>query len=214
MATTFVFDTFTGVDGTTLSAHTGEVGATWTKHPTSGADTMELESNKVRVSGSAAPVLYYASGLPPTAEYAVEATVSEATDETGTMGVAGRVDTVANTHYTARYESNLEQWELYKFVAGAATLLGSYVGDDPTSGPKLLRLVLRDALKEVYVEGVQRITSIDNVVTAAGRAGARGGLGSTGPGANLRLDTFSAFDLVVGGDTLGTDRIRARRTSW
>lgn len=211
--TTFVLDTFTGPDGTVLSAHVGEVGATWAKHPSYGADTMELESNKVRVSGSTAPTLYYASGVPPSAEYAVQGTVSELTDENGTMGVAGRISLAANTLYTARYESNLERWELYKFVAGAATLLGNYVGDDPGTGPKVVRLVLRDALKEVYVEGVQRITSTDNVITAAGLAGARGGLGTTGPTVNLRLDAFSAFDFAAEMLYETMDR-RSRATSW
>lgn len=51
--TTFVEDTFTGSDGTQLSAHTGETGATWSMLFSSNAAGLQIRSNKLRMPTTA-----------------------------------------------------------------------------------------------------------------------------------------------------------------
>jgi hypothetical protein len=69
-----VNDTLTGTNGTSLQSHTGEVGATWTKHPSSGAQDANIQSNRVYLeSPGGANVSYYASGALGSAEYGVQA---------------------------------------------------------------------------------------------------------------------------------------------
>lgn len=74
----FLTDTFTDTDGDELSlAHTGEVGATWTKQSGGGGNHLIISSNRACRNNAAASVWvrYTASGTPPTADYYAEAVV-------------------------------------------------------------------------------------------------------------------------------------------
>lgn len=191
----FVSDTFTGTAGTALASHTGEVGATWTVHPSYANDAVLTDANRVRVNGT--NVGYYASGVPATAEYDVSA-VFRAIDSSVTTGIGttGRMATAADTMYLLRPSAGV--WQLFKAVSGAFTLLGSYsqaltVGVDYT-----VKLEIRDAAKKVYIDGVERISSADNAITGAGRAGLRGGNAATNT-TGVHLDDFTATDAGGGG---------------
>jgi hypothetical protein len=122
---TFVNDTFSGATGGALSAHTGEVGATWTNHPSfSTADPVITAQNRVR--GPAAAALVYASGVPATADYSVQADVVARSAGSGSdCGPAGRI----NTSTADCYRSPLSGLTLFqqKIVGGSTTTLGSFV---------------------------------------------------------------------------------------
>jgi len=66
-SSTIVQDTFTGADGTSLGAHTGEVGATWTHMGTSAFDTLSANALLLAALDETA----YTSGTPGTADYSV-----------------------------------------------------------------------------------------------------------------------------------------------
>ncbi len=97
----FVTDSFTDTNGTLLSSHTGETGATldetfrvvWgAHHPGTSRTGSTGQSQRTRI-------LYYASGAPASADYDVEMDlVCVGTTDTGTaFGVLGRVATGAET---------------------------------------------------------------------------------------------------------------------
>ncbi len=99
----FVNDTFTDAAGTPLQNHTGESGASWTLHPTTPGSLLITSAGRVRFNTSSAPPIYYASGIPATAEYDVEADVYNASDVDEYHGIMGRVSTSENTGYVAGY---------------------------------------------------------------------------------------------------------------
>jgi len=108
-------DTFTGAAGTVLSSHTGELGATWTRH--SGTATLVL-SNENRIRKSGTPNGYYwASATPASVDYAVEADVHRKSGVTGDrVGVIGRYDSV-NSWYEASHDTTVG-WLLRKTADG------------------------------------------------------------------------------------------------
>lgn len=73
--TDFVNDTFTDTNGTLIAAHTGEVGATWTREYTFPDVQWEINGNALRrqdYAGGSFDSIIHASGTPPTANYYVE----------------------------------------------------------------------------------------------------------------------------------------------
>lgn len=194
----FVSDSFTDTDSTALQSHTGETGATWTKHASGlGADAI-INNNQLAFT-DAAGAEYYASGTPASAEYDVEADVVVVdTTRDSAVGVLGRVDTSALTWYLADHVGSLNQWRLFRRVNGSFTSLGSFSQDLTNATTYELKLEIRDAAKKLYVDGVERISNADDNVKPAGRAGVR--LDSTpGNTDGMRLDDFVATDLSVGG---------------
>lgn len=68
----FLYDTFTAANGTNITAHTGELGATNSYQP-AGAGTVLINDNAAYAS--AAPAYVITTGTPDTADYVVEAVV-------------------------------------------------------------------------------------------------------------------------------------------
>lgn len=189
----FVSDTFTDTNGTNLSSHTGEVGATWTKH-SSYTGNITIQSNRCvgPADGGDDITCYYASGSPTTAEYDVTATLIQTSDDAYSgCSVAGRISTSANTMYLVQRKTGAtDQWELYKIVAGSATLLGTWSEALANGDSRTVKLEIRNATKKLYVNGAERISSADNEITGAGKAGTRA------YGNDMELDDFSASDPV------------------
>jgi hypothetical protein len=184
----FVTDTFTDTDSTPLGSHTGETGASWTEHGSYVlANDPFITGNKLRSNVDGEMALWYASGTPLSAEYDVECEITMVTlGLARKAGVAGRIAAGANTFYFAWYNDFGSSWELLKMVAGASTLLGTYA---VAAGLQTytLKLEIRDATKKLFLDGVERISSSDNAIAAAGKAGV---LSNAGGGA--LFDNFSA----------------------
>lgn len=149
-------------------------GDPWVRHPTSET-TLVISGNAVAQAGSAIPdqsVLLYANKTLPSAEYTVKALVgTQPTDTFSSPGIIGRCDATAATYYEVTYDRVTSLWQLNKVVATTKTLLGSFSGDDPRLGVRAVQLVLSNALKSVIIDGVTRITSVDNAITTVGFAG-------------------------------------------
>jgi hypothetical protein len=167
----FVVDTFTAADGTLLAEHIGETGANWSSNPL-GDIAAIIEGNAARLQGTGNHrMVFYASGLPATAEYTVS-TPYWLAENTGNGGAIGRVATGAATMYFGARRSSDGKLILQKFVEGTLTLLGEFAAGAMTIGEEgAIDLELLDATKRVYHGGVERISSTDNTITAAGRAG-------------------------------------------
>ena len=169
---TFLNDTFTGANGTALTAHTGETGATWTIQST--WSDANIQTN--RVYGSVAAV--QASGVPASPDYDVLGTINIVSAANVTAGVAGRMAAAADTFYYAaivRTSGGGGTWtvQVAKRVAGVQTTLSSTgisaltVGTDHTLRLHMVGSSISAILDETTTFG----PTTDTAITAAGRAG-------------------------------------------
>lgn len=192
----FVNDTFTAADGTNLSAHTGETGATWTANTSNAV----VASGRVRPTATLFNSLT-ASGTPASADYDVEADVyyAGAAAGGGAAGVTGRAS--GKTYYMARYDTT--GWQLY-YVSNESTFtqIGSTFTQALTVGQSYrLKLEMRGTAIKLYVDGVERCSGTNGTLTAAGKAGVHfyASASSVSDSAGWHLDNFEATD--AGGDT-------------
>lgn len=186
---TFTADTFTDAAATLLENHAGATGATWTKNaafPTGSAAVTAAG----RLRGNATNAVYYASGVPASADYDVEADVFVASNAAA-AGLVARMSTSAATYYLLDYEVGSASWKLYAVVAGS-TLATATAAQALTVGQTYhVRLSLRGSSITCYVDGAAVIAIDDTSISAAGRAGlffAAADSDSTG----YHLDNFNA----------------------
>lgn len=212
----FASDTFTGTSGTELSAYN----AAWTRHTVASTATIDgriSSANRLRGVGSGGgAAVYYHSGSPAGSDYSVTVDVTEMSDAMYGAGPCARMDTVANTFYYARWYTvgATDVIQLYRFVAGAVTQLGSDVNANFTTGTtRALKLEVTGTgatvTVNVYIDGsgTPSITYPDTDatrITATGKAGFRLGYGGSSTPSDttcLHLDNFSADDVGGGGPT-------------
>jgi hypothetical protein len=172
-STTFMLDTFTDADGTNITSHTGETGATWTLITGyAPATPSKISSNRLYTTTTNGG--YQASGTPASADYYVEAVISYLSNIAGdSCAICGRIDPAANTQYFARYGNTAGGWQLFKVVAGTPTQLGSTVAAAFPTGDKTLRLTMQGTTIKLSVDGVDQITVTDSAISGAGLAGVR-----------------------------------------
>jgi hypothetical protein len=188
-------DTFTEASDTSLVSHTSDSGHTWSKHV--GNVLTVLASGDYLYNASPSNISrYMCSVTPASAEYDVQADVVSTIN--WCAGVSGRIVTADSDEYWCEYENSL--WKLKKRDAGTDTTLATYSGDSPNGTTRTVKLEIRDATKKVYVGGVERISSADNALTAAGQPGIYFDGNSTG----TQLDNWSSTDYSGGGGTTAT----------
>lgn len=191
MATVFS-DTFTDTNGTLLQSHTPTIGTSWVKHSGSGSEDATISSNQLATPILAgASLLYYANGTPGNANYSTQATMTITANSGG--GVTARHSSSATTFYLARYLKSAGQWQLFKFVAGTATSLGTYSESITNGTQKVCKLTCSGSTITVTIDGTLRITATDSAITAAGFGGVR--LGSATANDTL-IDDYSVVDTV------------------
>lgn len=192
-----VADNFTDVAGTDLTAHTADSGATYARHPAySGNSAVISDANRARPVTASAQILHVASVAPTGAEYDVSGVVVKLSDS-GHGGVAGRCHATDATFYGAVADDS-GLWRLYKAEAGSFTSLGTYSQSLTLGTGYTVKLELRNAAKKVYVDGVERISSADNAITAAGKFGP---WFYSGGGSNVtafHLDSLTAEETATG----------------
>lgn len=187
----FVNVPFTGADGTEISAYD----ASFTRH-SSYTTNSEILTNRVIQSASGTSC-YYHSGTPANADYTVSADLYTYTNLNRT-GVAGRIDTAANTMYQFRHDSG--NWNMWAIVAGSFTQLGSNSADTLSAADtRSFQLKMVGSSITGLVGGSPVIGPITNTsITAKGKAGFRcNGTTST---AGKALDNLVAEDIVSGGN--------------
>lgn len=169
----FLVDTFTDDDLRDLNAHIGESGATWV------AQTGYAPTNFPRIFGAAvygreAADIVAASGVPPTADYEIEANFRCDSVVAGdNVGICARMSTSANTLIYANYRQGTG-WAISKVVAGVTTQLGTAVADPFTAGvTKNVKLQVQGTFIYLYVDGALMKSANDPDIAAAGRAGMR-----------------------------------------
>ena len=180
-------DTFTGTAATALEAHTSDSGHTWVEHPsyTAGASIL---TDAGRLRASAAPSAYYLDVTPPNESYDVVGDFVVKTLLTGTVAVAAHMATAANSFYYVRYNITGNVWELR--AAGATFTVQTFAQTPAVDQVVNVRLAARSGGQTVWIDGVQRMTSVEDPLPAAGRAGVFLGSGSADT-TGIHLDNFS-----------------------
>ena len=188
----FVSDTFTDTNGTTLQSHTPNTGGAWSsigqRLANTSNSTRDAEINSNTLRNASTSTFEFAAGyrnaaVPDSADYVISATanvvennsaVSAATWELGARmsptGTGSSVD-----RYAARIGGNATGagtpgYMISKVVSGAVTVLASDATAIP-SGTYALEFRITDAAKQLWVNGVQKLTTADNVITQVGRVG-------------------------------------------
>lgn len=177
-----------------LEDHTPDVGGAWVNlFP--GSQTAYVETDTDNATGfSGSNPIYYVTGSPASAEYDVQAVMSWPST-LAQQAVCGRIDPATGDFYGAYYSSGDGGWSLYRVEnISTFTLLDTAAFTPSTATPYTVKLEIRDATKKVYVNGVEVLSSADNVITAAGKAG----LLLNGAG-NGFFDDFLAQDPGGGG---------------
>lgn len=205
----FANDTFTDGSGTLLQNHTPDDGGSWTEHPDSDASgDLEIQSNRLenRFTGTATSGVYHHSGNPSTAEYDIMADYIEPS-VVGHSGVIGRMNTVAGLggYYVRHFSNSDDDWDLFKVSGGSFTQLGSFNEPIINGETRSFKLEIRDSAKKLFVEGVERISSANNDITAPGKVGIRQDEGI--------LDNFTADDAGGATSILGDVNAEAAQTS-
>jgi|GEM_PF-4909597 len=183
----FASDTFTDTDGVHLQNHTPNIGGSWTL--SRGSTNLDINTNHIYATASAGIAYYTISASPASADADVQADFYCVGGQTMPL-IVGRASTSATTAYGVRVNSGTT-WNLYRWLAGAISTIGTYSGDSCTT-TRTVKLQMRGTAIKVYIGGVERISVTNSDVTAAGKAGV--GTYYSYVGTSYWLDNFSATD--------------------
>lgn len=193
--TDFVTDTFTeGSDGS-ITAHTGETGASYTINPHGNYSGTQIAVDAAtdRIFNVAGTGAVYASGAPPSADYKVCADFWHISTLSVSIAVSGRQDTTDDTMYIGQF-LNSTDWRMRKIVGGTQTTLGTNSTNQiPSVGNfKTGCLIMTGDQISFTVNGSIEIGPVtDSAITAAGKAGVRFAGASTAS-TGLHMDNLSA----------------------
>ncbi len=200
-ATTIVSDTFSGSTGINLSAHTGEVGAAWTKHPLFPSGSLVITGgNKLR-GNAAGSSIYYPSGTPTGSGYDVEADFYAASTSTTYPNLLGRLSSTTSSYYNFVYNFGTSQWEIDKYVNGSGpTVLSASAPTTLVAGQTYaIRFEVRDGQKAGYVNGSLVTATSDNSI-ATGLPGVQI-YGSSTDSTGFQIDNFQVSEPQAAPDT-------------
>lgn len=166
------WDSFTSTDGTLES-----YSPLWTRHPAYSTGALYTRSGMVR--GNATYSCLYLYGIPPPSpDYSVEGDLVFLENNGGQSNpsLLLRWDATNNTGYMARYSGvNGIQWQIYKFVNGAATLLSSFNASISIGSVVHFKFEIIGYNLALYINNstTPLITATDSAITSTGRTGVR-----------------------------------------
>ena len=165
-----------GTDGDDLTGYTPETGTSFARHASYSGVKMGLDGTGFAFQDTFtldAESLYYADPTPGNADYYVETVMIRKELNAGSIaGIAGRIDTGANTFYRAVYDQTFSQLRLYKRIAGIDTGLGTpYAFTWFDEASHTIRLTMTGTGIAVSLNGTDRVTATDSAISAAGKGG-------------------------------------------
>lgn len=174
LQTIFVKDSFTGASGTAITSHVGETGAVWKSQvPNNGNSpgSVVLDgAGGLRGNSLARESLYFASGIPPTAEYDLEADfVAKSIIPGQYVGLMGRIASTTATFYDIVTDGST--WYLQQFVNGTGTGLGTCGAPLAAGQTAHVKLSLRNAAISATVNGTACASSPSPIIAGAGQVG-------------------------------------------
>lgn len=193
----FVTDTFTVGSDTLITDHTGEVGATWTKHPDAGyGATATIDGTADRLYTVNVTTAFYASGTPASADYCCECVMRVVSVISANSAIAWRMDTSANTMMIFQI-NNGTGWRMRKVVAGTQTTIGSEdtTTNIPTVGQaRTMKACSSGNTHTAFVDGVLlgTVGGSDSSVTGAGQGGLRFS-GASSSSTGYHIESFRCF---------------------
>ncbi len=203
-------DSMTGTAGATLQSRNGETAATWTKYAVSDSDAVLTPTGRIRKTGTSLGAVYFASAVPASADYTVEADVYVASNLANDVaGVLGRVDSTTANGYYVRYEQDNQRWVLYRVTNSTLTALGQSGVQALTVGTTYrLALDLTGTSIRALVNGAPVVSVTDGAITTAGRAGVALGFDDSAmttvtDTTGMQLDNFRVSPPVA--DAAGTN---------
>jgi hypothetical protein len=132
---------------------------------------------------------------PSVAEYDVSITFDAITRRSDRPAFVIARFTNNDNDYSAGSRGSNGPWEMWKRVAGVDVKLGEYAAA-PVAGD-VIKFEIRDGTKKLFVNGVERISSTNNELTSAGKAGiGSGDAWSQGAGSDAD-DTWALDDFLV-----------------
>lgn len=180
--------TFTVGSDTDLAFYTNDTGHTYTKYFGNVLTVVAAGDYLYNASPTNAS-RYECNVTPASAEYDVQADVISTIEWSG--GISGRVVSADSDEYTFVYENSL--WKLIRRDAGTSSTLATYSGDSTNGVSRTALLQIRDGAKKGFVGGVERVSSADNSLIAAGKPGIYWDGNSTG----TQMDNWSSTDAVA-----------------
>lgn len=200
----FASDAFAGAAAQELSVYSGS----WSKQSGFTADfSIGVGGQYACCFNAAATACYQHSASPAGADYSVQADITRLAVSASfkpSMGVCGRMASGAATFYWTYHVDASNQTRLYKTVAAATTLLGTYANTLTTGVAQVHELRMTGTTIEVYIDSVQRISVTDSSITAAGKAGLIGTIMRETSVQDVgSIDNWSATDAAASSDLSG-----------
>lgn len=204
----FLVDNFVDPNATVISAHTSDSGHTWTRHPSYTLVQQWIATNRLRGDANTNQGMYYSSAIPAGPEYDLAFQLRCLTLITNDLtGVGWRIDPAVETGYVLTWYRGSNAWTINKYVATVLTAIGTFAQTLTTATDYPGVAEVRDATKKVFLGGVERISSTDNEVTAAGRIATRTRFSAASTGVHLEFvdatDVGGAALSVSPADALG-----------
>jgi hypothetical protein len=167
--TQFVFDTFTGPNGTFLESHPTTPGSTWDRVSGQG---LRLENGRLTPDKTNGTDIYTNDAVPPSAEYVVGMRVTFVSSNVDNY--AQLFARVSGTNgYFVHVAAN-STYRIVRIVGGVQTTLASGTTtalDIGSAEVNEITFSVTNASKRLSINGVVVATTTDNTVAAAGRAG-------------------------------------------
>lgn len=193
-ASNFYTDTFTGTNGTSLSAHVPDLGTGYTVVAGSGVEAKLNGSNKLDISTDVGFYDYLVTGVtPPTADYTVEADFTALSSPTSGLFLITRgFTTTGNLNgYIFGYWSGYGQYRLYRYDNSSPTQLTTAAGSI-TAGAHVWKMTISGTTITCNVDGTDVITFTDSTYASAGAPGLRVYPGS-GPAGDILVTGLSGY---------------------
>jgi hypothetical protein len=203
--TSFVLDTFTVGANTLLEAHAPNTGGAWTRQVGGSGITINAAADNARNVANNDWNVYTNATTAPAAQITMGATVTFTnTNANNYVDLFGRGSVSLLNAYSVRLAAN-GAVTLTRWTGGAATTLAAGTVTIALNTPIQLILSLKNASKEVDVNGTAIVSSADNTVAGAGIVAL--GMNSNNA-AQLILDDFFASTFAP----TAVDRLDARAT--
>lgn len=169
----FLSDSFTGAAGTDLTAHPGELGATWSRHAARPNGQIVLTAQNRARHANAIEAVYVAAGAPPAAEYDVVGNlyVAATAPINGMALLLARLDTTTAAWYGVGYDVALGRWVILRQTGTGVVTLATASASLTVGRTYEVTAQIRTGAKTLLVDGTSVCTTADNVQTIAGRAG-------------------------------------------
>ena len=170
-----------------LTAHTGELGATWVSS-VSGKD-LQVYGGRAKSPAMGSPV--YSSGVPASPNYYVTANFMYLSTP-GDMFVTARHQPGAVTYYGFGY--NGSAWQIRGTVGGIMLVLATVNATLNAFQTYEIRFSVQGNNLSGWVDGVRVLTVNDTMITSTGRVGLIADMGSSGGTSSVHVNWMRAFN--------------------